>query len=260
MHENRSLQLALLKVRFFAVSLSVVPRMYLWRVMWDLLWSIVLYILGGVVDSPSSSLDDRLSLSSNEMESEDEMMEQEETSSQPDDALPSSNRLQSIHRHPTSSKKNKGASIFVTLKLLQCFLKFMWFPKNFHGGKTQCKYFRKHVYILVLISSSGSYPQTKGRRSRGRHLQNHTGYILSPLTSGAALSSSTLGANCALNNNLLNLAAGSIQQDRQMYNSTSSTGYQDISITSVNVVESGSPSTGNSAVFSGKTSEYELVP
>lgn len=82
--------------------------MYLWRVIWDLLWSIVLYILGGVVESSSSSLDDRISLSSNETESEDEMMEQEETSSQPEDVSPSSNRLESIHRHPTNSKKNKG--------------------------------------------------------------------------------------------------------------------------------------------------------
>ncbi|VDK73047.1 unnamed protein product [Litomosoides sigmodontis] len=199
-----------------SVSLLLVPKMYLWRVMWDLLWSIVLYVLGSVVESTSSSLDDRMSLSSNEMESEDEMMEQEETSSQPDDTAPSSNHLQSIHRHPTSSRKNK-----------------------------------------VVISSSGSYPQAKGKRSRGRHLQNHAGYILSPLTSGAVLSSTTLGANCALNNNLLNLAAGSIQQDRQMYNSTSNTSYQDISITNVNVVESGSPSTGNAATFSGKASEYD---
>ncbi|KAL3998271.1 Transmembrane family protein [Acanthocheilonema viteae] len=199
-----------------SVSLSVAPKMYLWRVIWDLLWSIMLYILGGVVESPSSSLDDHISLSSNEMESEDEMMEQEETSSQPDDASPSSNRLGSIHRHANSSKKNK-----------------------------------------VLISSSGNYSRAKGRRSRGRHLQNHTGYILSPLAPGAALSSSTLGANCALNNNLLNLAAGSIQQDRQMYNSASNTGYQNMSITSVNVVESGGSSTGNAATFSGKASEYD---
>ncbi|CAG9539199.1 unnamed protein product [Cercopithifilaria johnstoni] len=199
-----------------SVSLSVAPRMYLWRVIWDLLWSIVLYILGGVVESPSSSLDDRISLSSNEMESEDEMMEQEETSSQPDDASPSSNRLGSIHRHPASSKKSK-----------------------------------------VLISSSENYSRAKGRRSRGRHLQNHAGYILSPLTSGAALSSSTLGANCALNNNLLNLAAGSIQQDRQMYNSANNTGYQNISITNVNVIESGGPSTASAATFSGKASEYD---
>lgn len=75
----------------------------------------MLYISGGVVESPSSSLDDRISLSSNEVESEDEMMEQEETSSQPDDASPSSNRLGSIHRHPTSSKKNKGTLVLLLL-------------------------------------------------------------------------------------------------------------------------------------------------
>lgn len=119
--------------------------------------------------------------------------------------------------------------------------------------------FRKPVYFLVLIPSSGSYSRAKGGRSRGRHLQNHAGYILSPLTPGTALSSSTLSANCALNNNLLNLAAGNIQQDRQMYSSTSSTGYQNISITSVNVVESGRSSTGNATTFSGKANEYELV-
>uniref|UniRef100_A0A0R3S1Q3 Glycerophosphocholine acyltransferase 1 n=1 Tax=Elaeophora elaphi TaxID=1147741 RepID=A0A0R3S1Q3_9BILA len=201
-----------------SVSLSVAPRMYLWRVIWDLLWSIVLYILGGVVESSSSSLDDRISLSSNEVESEDEMIDQEETSSQPDDASPSSNRLGSVHRHPTSSKKNKA-----------------------------------------LISSSGSYSRAKNGRSRGRHLQNHTGYILSPLTPGTSLSSSTLGANCALNNNLLNLAAGSIQQDRQIYNSASNTGYQNISIANVNVVESGGPSVGSAATSNGKANEYELV-
>ncbi|EFO28402.2 hypothetical protein LOAG_00091 [Loa loa] len=199
-----------------SVSLLVTPRMYLWRVLWDLLWSTVLYILGGVVESPSSSLDDHISLSSNEMESEDEMMEQEETSSQPDDASPSSNRLGSIHRHPNSSKKSR-----------------------------------------VLIPSSGNYSRAKGGRSRGRHVQNHAGYILSPLTPGTTLSSSTLGANCALNNNLLNLAAGNIQQDRQMYNSVSSTGYQNISITSVNVIENGGSSTGNAATFDGKASEYD---
>uniref|UniRef100_A0A1I8EY38 Macoilin n=1 Tax=Wuchereria bancrofti TaxID=6293 RepID=A0A1I8EY38_WUCBA len=198
-----------------SVSLSVAPRMYLWRVIWDLLWGIVLYILGGVVESPSPSLDDRISLSSNEMESEDEMMDQEETSSQPDDASPSSNRLGSIHRHPTSSKKNK-----------------------------------------MLISSSGSYSRAKGGRSRGRHIQNHNGYILSPLTPTTALSSSTLGANCALNNNLLNLAAGSIQQDRQMYNSSNSTGYQSISISGINV-ENGNPSACGATAFDRKASEYD---
>uniref|UniRef100_A0A8R1TZT1 Macoilin n=1 Tax=Onchocerca volvulus TaxID=6282 RepID=A0A8R1TZT1_ONCVO len=199
-----------------SVSLSVTSRMYLWRVIWDLLWSIVLYILGGVVESSSSSLDDRISLSSNEMESEDEMMEQEETSSQPDDASPSSNRIRSIQRHPAGSKKNK-----------------------------------------MLIPSSGSYSQTKGGRSRGRHLQNHAGYILSPLTPGNALSSSTLSANCSLNNNLLNLAAGNIQQDRQMYSSVNSTGYQKISITNVNVVENGGLCTGSAANFNGKASDVE---
>uniref|UniRef100_A0A915Q572 Macoilin n=1 Tax=Setaria digitata TaxID=48799 RepID=A0A915Q572_9BILA len=194
-----------------SVSLSVTPRMYLWRVIWDLLWNIVLYILGGVVDSSSSLLDDRISLSSNEVESDDEMMEQEETSSQPDDASPSSNRLTSIHRHPGSAKKSK-----------------------------------------VLIPNSGSYSRAKGGRSRGRHLQNHTGYILSPLTPGGALSSSTLGANCALNNNLLNLAAGSIQQDRQMYTSAGSATYQNISISNGDIVENDSPSAG--ITFCGKAS------
>lgn len=119
--------------------------------------------------------------------------------------------------------------------------------------------FSKINYILVLISSPESCSRTKGRRSRGRHLRNHTGYILSPLTPGTALSSSTLSANCTLNNNLLNLAAGNIQQDRQMYNSASNTGYQNISITNGNVIESCGPLTGNAATFSEKANDYELV-
>lgn len=89
--------------------------MSLWRIIWDLLWSTVLYILGGgVIDSPLSSMDDHISLSSNEMESEEEMMEQDETSSQPDDTSPSANRLGSIHRSTANSKKNKGTLVIET--------------------------------------------------------------------------------------------------------------------------------------------------
>ncbi|KAM3721225.1 Macoilin-1 [Dirofilaria immitis] len=192
-----------------SVSLSVASKIYLWRVIWDLVWSIILYILGGVVELPSSSLDDRISLSSNEVESEDEM-EQEETSSQPDDASPSSNRIGPIHRHPTNSKKNKG-----------------------------------------------SYSRTKGGRSRGHHLQNHTEYILSPLTSVNNTLSSSLGANCALSTNLLNLAADSIQQDKQLYSSASNADYQNMSITNINVVENGGLSTGSAASLNGKTRKYD---
>ncbi|MCP9260035.1 Macoilin-2 [Dirofilaria immitis] len=173
-----------------SVSLSVASKIYLWRVIWDLVWSIILYILGGVVELPSSSLDDRISLSSNEVESEDEM-EQEETSSQPDDASPR------------------------------------------------------------------SYSRTKGGRSRGHHLQNHTEYILSPLTSVNNTLSSSLGANCALSTNLLNLAADSIQQDKQLYSSASNADYQNMSITNINVVENGGLSTGSAASLNGKTRKYD---
>lgn len=69
-----------------------------------------MYILNGVVES-SSSLDDRISLSSNELETEDEV-EQEETSSQPDDATLNPNHVEATHRHSTSCKKRKGTSVY----------------------------------------------------------------------------------------------------------------------------------------------------
>lgn len=83
-----------------SVSVSVTPRMYLWRFLWDLLRGVVLYIWGHrTSDSPSSSLDDRVSLSSNEIDTDEELLEQEETSSQPEE----SNRLRA-----GANKKNKS--------------------------------------------------------------------------------------------------------------------------------------------------------
>lgn len=107
----------------------------------------------------------------------------------------------------------------------------------------------------MLIPSSESYSRAKGGRSRGRNVQNHANCMLSPLTPRTTLSSSTLGANCALSNNLLSLATGNMQQDRQLYNSGTNTGYQNLSFTSV----SAGHSAEIAAIFSEKASEYELV-
>lgn len=112
----------------------------------------------------------------------------------------------------------------------------------------------------MLASSSGTCSRAKGGRSRGRHVQNHTDYMLSPVTSGTALPSSTLSATCALNNNLLNLAAGGVQQERQMYNSVTSTGYQNsVSISNGDVVENSSPAITAGTVNGKVNDDYELV-
>ncbi|VDN03247.1 unnamed protein product [Thelazia callipaeda] len=200
-----------------SVSLLVTSRMYLWRIVWEVIYGIVLHIFGIIFESPSLVVDDRVSLSSNEVGSDDEVIELEETSSQPDDTSPYSNRLSSRQRPTTSSKKSK-----------------------------------------MLIPSSRSFSQAKGGRSRGRHLQNHTDCVLSPLTSSSALTSTSLGANCAFNNNLLNLAAGSVQQDRHMYSSTSNTALQSSGSAGNEVVENSVPSGMSASANNGKTSEHYI--
>ncbi|VDN34607.1 unnamed protein product [Gongylonema pulchrum] len=130
-------------------------------------------------------------------------MEQEETLSQPGDNSLSSNRSGSTHRSTTSSKKNK----------------------------------------VLAPSSAATCSRAKGGRSRGRNVQNHANYVLSPLTNGAtALSSSTLGATCALNNNLLNLATGGVQQDRQIYSSVPGVAYPSLTNSSGDAAEKDSAS------------------
>ncbi|VDN31415.1 unnamed protein product [Gongylonema pulchrum] len=172
--------------------------MFLWRKLWDLVWGALLYIFG----AGDGLLDEHTSFSSNAMESDDDM-EQEETLSQPGDNSLSSNRSGSTHRSTTSSKKNK----------------------------------------VLAPSSAATCSRAKGGRSRGRNVQNHANYVLSPLTNGAtALSSSTLGATCALNNNLLNLATGGVQQDRQIYSSVPGVAYPSLTNSSGDAAEKDSAS------------------
>ncbi|VDK48642.1 unnamed protein product [Anisakis simplex] len=83
-------------------------RMSLWRLIWDVIWMVLSVLTGSSGDTMSSSLDDRISLSSNEIDSDEEMMEQEETSFQPDDLPLPSTRLLPQQRN-TNVKKSKGS-------------------------------------------------------------------------------------------------------------------------------------------------------
>lgn len=94
----------------------------------------------------------------------------------------------------------------------------------------------------MLLRNSGSCARAKGGRSKARNIQNHSDYMLASLSSP-----STLGASCALNNNILNLATGgTAQQERHLYNSTvSKTGYQNpVPVANDEAVESNYPVVG----------------
>ncbi|KHN80400.1 Macoilin-2 [Toxocara canis] len=71
--------------------------------------------------------------------------------------------------------------------------------------------------------SKGSCTRMKGGRTRARNMHSQSEYVLGSVPSGTPSLSSppSLGASCALSNNLLNLTAGSTAHDKQLYSSSS---------------------------------------
>lgn len=87
---------------YFPASIPQTSRLTRWRFVWDFLSGIYLFFVKGNSGESSSQLDDRLSLSSNEVESEEEMGDQDDNS-QIDDGF---NRFTS--NRANTSKRTKG--------------------------------------------------------------------------------------------------------------------------------------------------------
>uniref|UniRef100_A0A0N4VMG4 Tetraspanin n=1 Tax=Enterobius vermicularis TaxID=51028 RepID=A0A0N4VMG4_ENTVE len=90
-------------------SIPQTSRLTRWRFVWDFLSGIYLFFVKGNSGESSSQLDDRLSLSSNEVESEEEMGDQDDNS-QIDDGFNrfTSNRANTSKRTKANGVRSKG--------------------------------------------------------------------------------------------------------------------------------------------------------